>query len=201
MIKINDLIEDFGDAFLSVQEPWDITNNLISILEQKIRLLKENENFIIKDGIAIHKTAVVEANAVLKGPVIIGANCFVAANAYLRDGVYLADNVKIGSGCEIKSSIIFQHSAIAHFNYIGNSIIGKNVNFEAGAITANHYNERVNKEISVCVNGEVIPTHAIKFGALVGDHSKIGANAVLSPGTILAPHSIVKRLELVEQVK
>jgi hypothetical protein len=38
-----------------------------------------------------------------------------------------------------------------------------------------------------------------KFGALVGDHSKIGANAVLSPGTILLPESVVRRLELVEQ--
>jgi hypothetical protein len=38
-----------------------------------------------------------------------------------------------------------------------------------------------------------------KFGALVGDHSKIGANAVLSPGSILKPESVVKRLELIEQ--
>jgi len=34
---------------------------------------------------------------------------------------------------------------------------------------------------------------------LIGDHSRIGANAVLSPGTILAPHTVVARLELVDQ--
>jgi len=35
---------------------------------------------------------------------------------------------------------------------------------------------------------------------LVGDDSKIGANAVLSPGTILEQNSIVDRLELVKEI-
>ncbi|MBO5563850.1 MAG: hypothetical protein J5939_09090 [Bacteroidales bacterium] len=38
-----------------------------------------------------------------------------------------------------------------------------------------------------------------KFGSLVGDGCRIGANAVLSPGTILPPKTIVKRLQLIEQ--
>jgi acetyltransferase-like isoleucine patch superfamily enzyme len=40
-----------------------------------------------------------------------------------------------------------------------------------------------------------------KFGSLVGDNCKIGANAVLSPGKILIPGIVVKRLELIEQLK
>ena len=109
--------------------------------------------------------------------------------------------MKIGAGCEIKQSIIFSETAIAHFNYVGNSIIGSNVNFEAGSVAANHYNERKDKTISVLYNGNVIQTNVEKFGSLVGDDSKIGANAVLSPGTILSKNSIVGRLELVEQAK
>jgi bifunctional N-acetylglucosamine-1-phosphate-uridyltransferase/glucosamine-1-phosphate-acetyltransferase GlmU-like protein len=128
-------------------------------------------------------------------------NCRVGANAYFREGVILDKSVKIGAGCEIKTSFICSNTAIAHFNYIGNSIIGHDVNFEAGSIAANHYNEREDKEISVKVGGEIIQTHSKKFGALVGDGSKIGANAILSPGTILEKNSIVKRLELIEQVK
>ena len=50
-------------------------------------------------------------------------------------------SVKIGPSSEVKSSIICFETAIAHLNYIGNSIIGQNVNFEAGSIAANHYNE------------------------------------------------------------
>ena len=106
---------------------------------------------------------------------------------------------KIGPGTEVKSSIICSETAIAHLNYIGNSIIGQNVNFEAGSIAANHYNERTDKQIRIKFKDQIIDTGVEKFGALVGDYSKIGANAVLSPGTILAKNSIVRRLELVDQ--
>jgi acetyltransferase-like isoleucine patch superfamily enzyme len=70
---------------------------------------------------------------------------------------------------------------------------------EAGSIIANHYNERLDKTIYVMLDKKKNQINVTKFGAMVGDHSKIGANAVLSPGTILLPESIVKRLELVEQ--
>jgi bifunctional N-acetylglucosamine-1-phosphate-uridyltransferase/glucosamine-1-phosphate-acetyltransferase GlmU-like protein len=128
-------------------------------------------------------------------------NCFVGAHSYFREGVYLGESVKVGASCEIKSSFIGARSSIAHFNYIGNSIIGQDVNFEAGSIAANHYNERISKRIRVKYRSEIIDTASEKFGALVGDHARIGANAVLSPGTILEKNSIVKRLELVEQLK
>lgn len=179
--------------------PWLIIQNLESIIFEKIKLL--SDDFEVNNGIAIHKTAIVEKNAILKAPLIIEENCFVAANACLRNGVFLSKNVKIGMGVEIKSSIILNNSAVAHFNFIGDSIIGENVNFEAGSITANHFNERENKEIFVKIDDNIINTKVVKFGSLIGDSSKIGANAVLSPGTILKKNSVVKRLELIEQIK
>ena len=179
--------------------PWLIIQNLEPIIFEKIKFL--SDDFEVNNGIAIHKTAIVEKNAILKAPLIIEENCFVAANACLRNGVFLSKNVKIGMGVEIKSSIISNNSAVAHFNFIGDSIIGENVNFEAGSITANHFNEREYKEIFVKIDDNIINTQVVKFGSLIGDYSKIGANAVLSPGTILKKNSVVKRLELIEQIK
>jgi len=201
MVLTDDFITDFSRTFpyqINLQ-PWEITNNLKEILEN--RMLQLDEDYSINDGVAIHKTAIIESGVVLKRPAIVGGNCIIGANAYFREGVYLDQSVKIGPGCEIKNSIICSGTAIAHFNYIGNSIIGRNVNFEAGSIAANHYNERVSKRIFVLHQSEVIDTGVEKFGSLVGDNSKIGANAVLSPGTILEKNTIVKRLELVEQYK
>lgn len=197
---IDHFIEDFSKTFsdLSTSEPWKITNDLKNTIEKMI--LNLGDDYIIQDNIAIHKSATIENNVTIKKPAIIGENCYIGANAYFREGVYLDQSVKIGPGCEIKNSIICSGTAIAHFNYIGNSIIGRNINFEAGSIAANHYNERVNKKISVLYNNKIIETNSDKFGSLVGDNSRIGANAVLSPGTILVKNSIVKRLELVEQV-
>lgn len=197
---IDHFIEDFSKTFsdLSTSEPWNITNDLKNTIEKMI--LNLGDDYIIQDNIAIHKSATIENNVTIKKPAIIGENCYIGANAYFREGVYLEKSVKIGPGCEIKNSIICSGTAIAHFNYIGNSIIGRNINFEAGSIAANHYNERANKKISVLYDNKIIETNSDKFGSLVGDNSRVGANAVLSPGTILVKNSIVKRLELVEQV-
>lgn len=197
---IDHFIEDFSKTFsdVSTSKPWNITNDLKIIIEKMI--LNLGDDYIIQDNIAIHKSATIENNVTIKKPAIIGENCYIGANAYFREGVYLDQSVKIGPGCEIKSSIICSGTAIAHFNYIGNSIIGRNINFEAGSIAANHYNERANKKISVLYDAKIIETNSDKFGSLVGDNSRVGANAVLSPGTILVKNSIVKRLELIEQV-
>ena len=201
MIYINDIIDGFSHLFpdLDDKQPWNITDDLKDIITKMILML--DDNYHIDNNIAIHKTAIIESGAVIKSPAIIGENCFVGANAYFREGVYLDKSVKIGPGCEIKNSIICSGTAVAHFNYIGNSIIGRNVNFEAGSIAANHYNERAFKKISVLYRSQIIQTNVEKFGSLVGDNSKIGANAVLSPGTILEKNSIVKRLELIEQIR
>jgi UDP-N-acetylglucosamine diphosphorylase / glucose-1-phosphate thymidylyltransferase / UDP-N-acetylgalactosamine diphosphorylase / glucosamine-1-phosphate N-acetyltransferase / galactosamine-1-phosphate N-acetyltransferase len=200
MIPISQFIQSFPAAIdQQDKEPWEITTAIVEIIKGIISLL--DEDFNINDGIAIHKTAVIESGVTIKPPVIIGEGCFIGAHAYLRGGVYLSDHVCIGPGCEIKSSIICSHSALAHFNFIGDSIIGGNVNFEAGSVTANHYNERIDKTIFVLHNTEIIDTESTKFGSLIGDYTKIGANAVLSPGTLLPASSVVKRLDLVEQVK
>lgn len=179
--------------------PWQITENLTEIVLQLIRAC--GSDYTIKDDVAVHKTALIEQNVVLKGPVLIGEKVTIGANVYLRGPVLLDRGVHIGAGSEIKQSIIFGETAIAHFNYIGNSIIGSDVNFEAGSIAANHYNERENKIISVQYGDEIFNSGVKKFGSLVGDGCRIGANAVLSPGTILKKGFIVKRLELIEQVK
>jgi bifunctional N-acetylglucosamine-1-phosphate-uridyltransferase/glucosamine-1-phosphate-acetyltransferase GlmU-like protein len=157
-------------------------------------------DFTIADGVAMHRTATVEAGAAIRGPAIVSSGCTVGAHAYLRDGVFLDTGVRIGPSCEVKASFVFRGSALAHLNYVGDSLIGAEVNLEAGVVLANRFNERDDKRIWVVVGDRLAPTGVEKFGALVGDRSRIGANAVTTPGTILRPRSIVGRLELVDQV-
>ena len=124
----------------------------------------------------------------------------MAAYAYLRGGVWLDKNVIIGPSSEIKSSFICANSKAAHFNFIGDSILGENVNIEAGAILANFRNEWNAGEI-ICFDGvNYIHTGYNKFGALIGDGSCIGANSVLAPGSILQKNTTVKRLSSIDQI-
>lgn len=182
---------------LTDEMPWKIIDRLTETISQLQQSL--GDDYQINDGVAIHKTAVVGHNVTVKAPAIISADCFVGSNSYLRGGVFLAPGAKVGISCEVKTSVLLEGAAVAHFNFIGDSIIGHDVNIEAGAILCNHYNEREDDTVFVHVDGQRLSTGLHKFGSLVGDDCRIGANAVLSPGTLLPPKTIVKRLELIEQ--
>ena len=78
-------------------------------------------------------------------------------------------------------------------------MVGSEVNIEAGAIIANYRNELPNKAIRIRSGANIIETSVTKFGALVGDRTKIGANSVIAPGAILGPDEKVARLQLVDQ--
>ena len=179
--------------------PWHLCADIGAIIERGLERLPSSY-IRTASGIAVHTTAIVEAGAVMKPPCIIGENCFVAAYAYLRGGVWLGRNVILGPSVEVKSSMIGEGSKAAHFNFVGDSVIGCDVNIEAGAIVANYRNERADKEI-ICFDGErLIHTGRDKFGSLIGDGCRIGANAVLAPGTLLKSATVVPRLTLVDQI-
>lgn len=148
---------------------------------------------------AVHETAVVEQGAILKDAIIISAGSFVAAGAYLRGGVYLGTNCIVGPSCEVKSTFMLGGSKLAHFNFVGDSLIGENVNIEAGAIIANYRNELDGADIKVRYGDNVVELGVQKFGALVGDCCKIGANAVIAPGALLRQNTHVPRLGLIDQ--
>jgi NDP-sugar pyrophosphorylase family protein len=169
--------------------PEEITAQSASIVEQLLVSLSGGE-YRISSGVAIHVTATVEQGATLKPPLVLSRGVFVAAGAYLRGGCWLGESCCVGPSSELKSSFVFAHSVLAHFNFVGDSIIGSQVNFEAGSVVCNHRNEH---------RAAGVPAALVKFGALVGDGSRVGANAVLAPGTVLMPNSVVGRLELVDQ--
>ena len=179
------------------EEPWKVVENLCESIPRLIESL--GDAYEVKEGVAIHQSAVIGHNVTIKAPAIISENCFVGSNSYLRGGVFMAPGAKVGISCEVKTSVLLEDCAIAHFNFVSDSIIGREVNIEAGVILCNHYNEREDDTVYVHVDGRRISTGMHKFGSIVGDGCRIGANAVLSPGTLLKPGTIVRRLELVEQ--
>ena len=197
MTSIRDFVADPLPAIADLA-PWRATFDAMAIVEAALATL--GAGYAIQDGVAIHETATVEAGAILKAPCIIGPACFVAAYAYLRGGVWLERDVIIGPSCEIKSSYIHAGSKTAHFNFVGDSVIGRRVNIEAGAIVANYRNERADKQIVVLIDGQRTETGVDKFGAMLGDGTRMGANSVAAPGTILPQGSIVRRLELIDQI-
>jgi len=86
-----------------------------------------------------------------------------------------------------------------HLSFVGDSVIGERANCEAGAMIANYRNEREDKRIRIRIGDVVVDTGVEKFGALVGDDARIGANAAIAPGAVIHARTIVPRLSLVDQ--
>ncbi|KKU06337.1 MAG: hypothetical protein UX10_C0035G0008 [Candidatus Magasanikbacteria bacterium GW2011_GWA2_45_39] len=173
-----------------MQEPWEIIPRLKEYIARTIQAGNHGRvvgNTYIDEQVQIGEGTVVEHGACILGPTIIGRNCVVRAGAYIRAFSLIEDGCVIGHASEIKNSWLMQGAHAAHFNYVGDSVIGRNVNLAAGALCAN---VRLDPHtVSIKHNGERIDTGLKKFGALVGDDSKIGCNVVLNPGTLIGKNS------------
>lgn len=77
---------------------------------------------------------------------VVGASSSVGPFAYLRPGAKLGEDVKIGDFVEIKNATLGDGSKVSHLAYVGDAVIGKNVNFGCGAITVNY--DGFNKQLT-----------------------------------------------------
>lgn len=199
-ISCADYIESFAASPLGHfgdWAPWELTHSAENIVRAMIG--KCGSEYYHRDGLAVHARARIEAGANIKPPAIIGPDCFIASTALVRGGCWLDRGVIIGPAAELKSSFVFAGAKLAHLNFVGDSVLGADVNIEAGAMLANYRNERPDKRIRIRFGGALIDTGIEKFGALIGDHARIGANAVIAPGAIVPNGVVVPRLALVDQ--
>jgi UDP-N-acetylglucosamine diphosphorylase / glucose-1-phosphate thymidylyltransferase / UDP-N-acetylgalactosamine diphosphorylase / glucosamine-1-phosphate N-acetyltransferase / galactosamine-1-phosphate N-acetyltransferase len=149
---------------------------------------------LVGNGIVIEGGAHVDAGALIKGPVLIERNAFIGHGAMVRPNVLVGADCMIGHCSEIKDSILFPRSSAAHFNFVGDSIVGEGVNLGGGTIISNFEfssNRDQLQEIIISTPSAKIATGRTKLGALVGDGVKTGSNSVLSPGSLVEPFATV----------
>ena len=172
----------------SFDYPWEALPGLAEFVRLKGIGLSEAEYEKKGEDVWVHKSATVVPSAVLLGPVIVGPDSFIGHSAFVRNGVLIGANCTVGTSVEIKNSIVFDNVDLAHFNYVGDSILGYGSHLGGGAITSNLRLDEKN----VIVRGSVsVDTGLIKVGAMVGDHVQIGCNVVLNPGTVIGRNAVV----------
>lgn len=107
---------------------------------------------VVGCGCTVDETVAVEAF------IDDGATC--GPRAYLRSGAHLCERAKAGTHVEIKKSTVGKGSKVPHLSYIGDAIIGEDVNVGAGSITCNYDGER-------------------KHATTIGDRAFIGSDTML----------------------
>jgi NDP-sugar pyrophosphorylase family protein len=196
MFKPSDLFDlgqtEHAALFDGCQYAWEALRKIQPYLAANLRRELHNQckgEAFIGEQVFIGKGTVVEDGVMIKGPAIIGRNCEIRHNAYLREHVIIGDDCVVGNACELKNSMLFNHANVPHFNYVGDSIVGYHAHLGAGVKVSNV--KLVAGNIIVEVDGKPVDTGLRKFGALLGDRCEIGCNAVLNPGTIIGPGSVV----------
>lgn len=104
-------------------------------------------NCLLNDTIVGNNTIL---NSVQSNQAFVGNSVKIGPYVQLRPNSTIHDNVKIGDFVEIKNSTIGEGTAVAHLTYIGDSDVGKHVNFGCGCVTVNYDGKVKNR----CVIGD-----------------------------------------------
>lgn len=171
--------------------PWEVIarlgETLTHLIPPGVNVAKDARiegAFIRCERILIAEGAEVDPGVVIVGgPVYLAPGARVRAGAYIRGAAYIGEGAILGHASEVKNGILLAEAKAPHFNYVGDSILGHDVNLGAGCILSNFRLD--GKPIKVTWRGERVQTGMRKLGALIGDRCSIGCNVVCNPGSIL----------------
>lgn len=180
-------IPNFLQPLFDVEYPWEI----LAKLDEFIASIEDNRagsihpTAVVEGNVWLEEGASIKAHALVEGPAYICAGASIGHGAYVRGGAVILNDAKVGHASEVKHSILLSKAQAPHFNYVGDSILGHEVNIGAGVKLAN-FNKGG--------QGIKVGSHATglrKFGAALGDGVFIGCNAVTSPGTVVGKNTLV----------
>ena len=122
--------------------------------------------------------SVIKAHSNLEGATL-GEGCQVGPYARLRPGADLSDGVSIGNFVEVKKTVMGPGSKASHLSYLGDALIGAEVNIGAGTITCNY--DGINKWQTVLEDGVFIGSNtALVAPVTVEKDATVGAGSTIT---------------------
>lgn len=190
--------------WVEITHPWDLirANRFVldKVLTGKGSFIAESADIQqpsrIEGSVHISEGVVVRPHTTIRGPTYIGPNTYIGNNVLVREYTALGSNVLVGFGVEIKESLIYNETKIGRLCFVGDSVVGHNVDIGAGAQLVNR--PVTGESITTVVKGKAETVPRIKYGAVIGDNAilspnvsvypgvKIGVNSVVLPGAILS---------------
>lgn len=134
---------------------------------------------VIDAGVKIGMDTVIKPFTVIEGDAHIGKKCVIGPFAHLRPQTRIADQTEIGNFTEISRSRVGSECFMKHFSFIGDAVVGDNVNIGAGVVTANF--DGKNKHRTTIGNGAFVGSDSILVAPV-----KIGKNALTGAGCVVA---------------
>ena len=110
----------------------------------------------------------------------IDNNVSVGPYARIRPGTKIKSGSKIGNFVEVKKSTINKNSKVNHLSYIGDALVGKDVNIGAGTITCNY-------------DGRKKSITKIKDKVFVGSNTSLVAPVTLNEKSVIGAGSVITK--------
>lgn len=201
-VEIKDVNEMIG-----INSRIDLANATKVVKMDIMRRLMENgvtiedpASTVIFPEVKIGRDSVVRPNTVIESDVKVGSRCVIGPFAHLRSGVRIGDDVEVGNFVELVRTRVGDNTKIKHHTYLGDTVVGKNVNVGAGTITANFDGKKKNTTVIgdgafIGIGSRLIAPVKIGSRAIVGAGSVIPKNHNVSNGATVAgvPAKILKR--------
>ncbi|MEI6877174.1 MAG: UDP-N-acetylglucosamine pyrophosphorylase [Spirochaetota bacterium] len=169
--------------FSGLESVWDAIPLIAAFVGSLLARPPEGYERVSEHVIA-HREALISPRAELRGPAVIGKGAEIGPGAWLRASVIVGNFAVVGNSSELKNCILFDGALAPHFNYVGDSIMGRSSHLGAGAILSNQRSDK--GEVFVrSRDGTPIATGLLKFGAILGDRVEVGCNAVCFPGSLV----------------
>lgn len=177
------------EGFDDVENIWDVIKRLQkgfvekAVKPQILGTIEDGAFIRNKEQIYLGKGSVIEAGAMVCGPAIIGDNVEIRHGAFVRGHVIICNGAVVGHTSECVRAIYMPGAKSPHFNYVGDSILGSNVNLGAGTKLSNLKHDGTH--VGLMLEGKRVDTGMRKFGSILGDNCQLGCNSVCNPGTIM----------------
>ena len=152
--------------------------NLEKLMDSGVTIVDPGTTFIDETA-EIGKDTVIFPNTVIEADVVIEAGCKIGPFARIRPGTRLSSGVEIGNFVEICRTEIGKGTKVKHHTYLGDTIVGNNVNIGAGTITANY--DGKNKHRTVIEDNVFIGVKAVLIAPVtIGRGATVGAGSVVT---------------------
>jgi bifunctional UDP-N-acetylglucosamine pyrophosphorylase/glucosamine-1-phosphate N-acetyltransferase len=168
----------------------DVTIDVNVVIEGEVSLGANTtigpNNFLKNTHVG--KNVIIKANCVIEAA-IIADNCIIGPFARIRPGTRIEAGAHIGNFVEVKNTWLGKNSKANHLSYLGDTIIGENVNIGAGTITCNY--DGVNKYKTLIEDGVFIGSNASLVAPV-----KIGKNATIGAGSVITEDAPAEKLTI-----
>jgi UDP-N-acetylglucosamine diphosphorylase/glucosamine-1-phosphate N-acetyltransferase len=134
---------------------------------------------VLADKVKIGNNVKILSFSHLEG-VKIDDDVSVGPYARLRPGTKIKSGSKIGNFVEVKKTTINKNSKVNHLSYIGDALVGKEVNIGAGTITCNYDGRKKSKT-------------NIKDKVFVGSNTSLVAPVTLNEKSVIGAGSVITK--------